>query len=176
MSENERIKELRKSLKLSQEEFGEAIGLTKSSISNIEKGVRNVTDQHIKLLVSAFNVNDHWLRTGEGGETNIFVQPATFSLDEEAKKNNLSELEIAIMRSYMSLDRAARDKLMDEIEAHFKKKYGIETAATTETAASIERTPEQIAREEAENYYHEVLAEQKGQMLSASAKPHGKLG
>ncbi len=66
MSINDRFKELRKSLGISQEEFGKKIGLSKSGISNIESGTRNVTDKHIKLVCSEFPVNEEWLKTGEG--------------------------------------------------------------------------------------------------------------
>jgi transcriptional regulator with XRE-family HTH domain len=67
---NDRVKELRAVLGLSMEKFGGYLGLSKSGISEIESGRRNVTDQHVKLIVSsAFDgkkVNETWLRTGEG--------------------------------------------------------------------------------------------------------------
>lgn len=63
---NERIKELRKHLNLTQDEFGTKLGVAKSSISNIEKGRYGVTDQMIKLMVKEFSVNENWLRTGDG--------------------------------------------------------------------------------------------------------------
>ena len=65
---NTRIKELRKALNKSQEDFGKILGLSKSGISEIEAGRRNVTEQHIIMLknCSDFNVNEVWLRTGEG--------------------------------------------------------------------------------------------------------------
>ncbi len=62
---NNRIKELRNKLNMTQEEFGKRIGLSKSGISNIEKGVRGISERHIMLICSTFNVNDSWLRTGE---------------------------------------------------------------------------------------------------------------
>ena len=52
MTINDRFKELRKIFGLSQEELGNKIGLSKSGISNIESGKRNVTDKHIKLICS----------------------------------------------------------------------------------------------------------------------------
>jgi transcriptional regulator with XRE-family HTH domain len=61
---NERVKELRLKLKMSQSDFGKAIGLSKSGISNIENGTRAVRENHIKLLCSTFNVSETWLRTG----------------------------------------------------------------------------------------------------------------
>lgn len=62
---NERIKQLRKALGFSQEKFGELLGISKSGVSDIESGRRNVTEQHIIMLKNQ-NVNENWLRTGEG--------------------------------------------------------------------------------------------------------------
>ena len=44
---NKRFKHLRDSLGISQEEFGKKIGLTRSGLSNIENGVRKVSDRHV---------------------------------------------------------------------------------------------------------------------------------
>ena len=64
---NERIAELRKkSLKLSMEEFGKRIGISKSAVNQIEKGVNNPSEQTISLICREFNVNEPWLRIGEG--------------------------------------------------------------------------------------------------------------
>lgn len=62
---NDRIKELRKAMNLSQEKFGELLGITKSGVSDIESGRRKVTDQHVIMLVNN-GVNEEWLRTGNG--------------------------------------------------------------------------------------------------------------
>ncbi|MCC0670797.1 helix-turn-helix transcriptional regulator [Clostridioides sp. ES-S-0145-01] len=63
---NEKFKKIREELALSQSEFGESIGLTKSSISNIENNSRNVTEKHIKLICNELNVNEDWIRFGSG--------------------------------------------------------------------------------------------------------------
>ena len=63
---NERIKKLRKQLHLTQDEFGNKLGVANSSISNIEKNRYGITDQMIKLMVKEFGVNENWIRTGEG--------------------------------------------------------------------------------------------------------------
>lgn len=64
---NERMKELRKSLCLSQEEFGELIGLKKSGVCSIESGTRRVTEKHLKMLQqSGYSINVNWILTGEG--------------------------------------------------------------------------------------------------------------
>lgn len=63
---NSRIRELRKSLKLSQREFAEKIGLKQNAISYMEKNGSTVTEQNIKTICSQFSVNEDWLRTGSG--------------------------------------------------------------------------------------------------------------
>ena len=67
MTINERIRELRKMhLHLSAEEFGSRIGVTRSAVTNIEVGLRGVTDQMFRSIVREFDVNEDWLRNGEG--------------------------------------------------------------------------------------------------------------
>ena len=69
----QRLYYLRKNiLKLSQEEFGKNIKLSKSNISNIEAGRTNVTDRVISDICSTYNVNESWLRNG-GSDDDIFI-------------------------------------------------------------------------------------------------------
>lgn len=70
---NTRIKYLRTTLNISQEQLGQSIGISKSGISAIENGTRNVTEKHIKLIAIAYNINEEWLRNGTG---EIFEQLA----------------------------------------------------------------------------------------------------
>lgn len=74
---NERIKELRKTLGLTLDKFGDRIGVGKTAISKIENGDRSVTDQMFKSICREFNVREEWLRSGNG---EMFVQ---MSRDEE---------------------------------------------------------------------------------------------
>ena len=102
---NRRIKSIRESLNLSQEEMGKAIGLTRSGISNIESGQRAVSERHVKLLHSAFNVNEHWLRTGEGEMFN----PTNTSLDTLAAANNIDPVTRAIVEGLIEMPAQARE-------------------------------------------------------------------
>lgn len=63
---NERIKDVRKSLNLTLEEFGKKLCVTKSTLSNIENGNRNITDRLIRDICREFDVSEDWLRTGSG--------------------------------------------------------------------------------------------------------------
>lgn len=67
MTINERIRFLRKEeLHLTLEEFGKHFGVTKVAFSKIENGQRGVTEQMVLSICREFNVNEEWLRTGEG--------------------------------------------------------------------------------------------------------------
>lgn len=63
----ERVKYLRKSiLKLTQDDFANKLHMKRSTISVMEIGKISVTDRNIITICETFNVNEHWLRTGEG--------------------------------------------------------------------------------------------------------------
>lgn len=65
---NMRFKELRNKCNKSQEEWGKILGITKSGVSDIERGRRNVTEQHLIMLEnwSERAINIEWIRTGIG--------------------------------------------------------------------------------------------------------------
>ena len=66
MTEGERIKEVRKKNRMTLEQFGNILGVTKVAISNIENGKRNVTEQMRKSICREFRIDPIWLSTGEG--------------------------------------------------------------------------------------------------------------
>ena len=66
---NNRVREIRKHPSHSNntlEKFGESIGIKKSALSLIENGKNALTEQNIKSICREYNVNEEWLRTGEG--------------------------------------------------------------------------------------------------------------
>lgn len=151
---NERLKSLRKILGLNQKEMGDRMRLSQTHISSLENGAREVTDRILSDICREFNVNEVWLRTGEG---EVFLEEETFSLDEKAKKYNLSDLEIDIMRGYMELPSETRNELMGLFSGIFSKH--------TETAAT---TVEDEIEAELESYRKELEAEKKVRTSSAS--------
>ena len=67
-----RIIELREALHLSQADFAKKLGLTRSWLSNVELGIRDIQERHILLILSAFpQVSEDWLRSGTGP---MFIQ------------------------------------------------------------------------------------------------------
>lgn len=68
---NERIKEVRKALGLSQEEFGKRLGVTRGAVTNIELNKVEPKPLFVSLICREFDVNEDWLKTGEG---EMFIQ------------------------------------------------------------------------------------------------------
>ena len=91
MDVSERIRKLRKEhLKMSQTEFGERLGVSRSVINNLERGVLARPEQKtslLRIMCSEFGVSEAWLIRGEG---EMFVEPDTFSLDEFMKERGAS--------------------------------------------------------------------------------------
>lgn len=115
---NTRIKQLRKTLNLTMEEFGKRLGVTRTAISNIESGNRNVTEQMFKSVCREFKVTEDWLRTGEG---EIFVslpdedEFAAYVEDLLADdgENELYNIIKAVMKTYQELSPKSQETLRD---------------------------------------------------------------
>lgn len=101
----DRLKKLRTNLNLSQDEFGEKLNLTRSSISNYEKGTRNISFRVIADICREFNVNENWLLNGIG---NMFIEKSTNLLDELADKYKLDEIDKKIIDTYLNSSQIER--------------------------------------------------------------------
>ena len=113
MTENERVRELRKSLNLTLEKFGERLGVKKNAISAIENGRNSLTDQMTKSICREFGVDYIWLTTGDG---EMFVESdddfmeridRIMAGEDEARKNLFK-----FMLELSDDDIAALDRLM----------------------------------------------------------------
>lgn len=71
---NERIALVRRSLNLTQEKFAERVGLSRNFMWMVESGARVPSDRTISDICREFNVNETWLRTGEGEMFNQITQ------------------------------------------------------------------------------------------------------
>ena len=112
----ERIKELRKTLKLSQKEFGEKIGVSIGVVANIEldrAGLNPILLQHI---CDVFGVNRTWLETGEGEMFNDLGPDAAFErLCTEIAASDDEFLKRA-MRAYWELSDDRKQAVRDFID------------------------------------------------------------
>jgi transcriptional regulator with XRE-family HTH domain len=104
---NERIRELRIMLGLSQEDFGARIGLkSKASVSKIEKGVNGTTDQTIKSICREFGVDEDWLRTGKGDP---FPETQSNIIQFSKAHPEMTAIDRAIMEAYFSLTEPQKE-------------------------------------------------------------------
>lgn len=111
MTQGERIKEIRKSLNLTLEKFGEKIGVTKTAISRIEKGERGCTEQMTKAICREFGVDYIWLTTGEGemfvDSDDDFIEKIDRIMagESDIRKNAIKALVNASTEDIEALDR-----------------------------------------------------------------------
>lgn len=126
---HERIKQIRKALNLTQEEFGKRIGYTRGAVTNIELQKVEPKPLMLDLICREFNVNEQWLRTGEG---EMFVQ---HSRDEEIarffgevlkderddfRRRLIHALSKLSVDEWDMIERRARELLVEDDEAQKK--------------------------------------------------------
>lgn len=169
MEMHERIKKVRTNNKMSQSEFAERLGVTRSVISNIELNRLAKPEQKvslIKLISKEFNISEEWLLNGIEP---MFVEEDTFSLDRLAKSKGATDFDIALIKYYFEFPKDLRDALKKHFETNIlpdlKSKNEI-TATEEVVASSIEY--------EVESYRAELVAEQKGETYLVSENSEEK--
>lgn len=113
MTQGERIKDVRNSLGLTLEKFGEKLGVTKTAISRIERGERSLTEQMTKSICREFSVDYMWLTTGEGemfveSDDDFFERIDRIMAGEDEARKNLFKF----MLELSDEDIVALDRLM----------------------------------------------------------------
>lgn len=161
----ERLKKLRKYLKMSQGEFGKKIELSASAIGEIERGTNKLTDRNIEAISRVFNVNPDWLRDGVG---EMFSPPKeTDWLTQLIEEYQLDDVEVAMLKSYLELPHEMRQMVIEYGKNFLRNMQGVELAD--------DRKPdEELTVAEKRRIVNEELdAEEKGQILSASIATSG---
>lgn len=111
MTQGERVKEVRNSLHLTLEKFGEKLGIQKSAVSKIERGENNLTKQMTKGICREFGVDYIWLTTGEG---EMFVETdddfmekidRIMAGEDDARKNLFKFMLELSMEDIQAIDR-----------------------------------------------------------------------
>jgi transcriptional regulator with XRE-family HTH domain len=121
MTQGERVKEVRKSLNLTMEQFGNKLGVTKVAISNIEKEKRNLTEQMSRAICREFNVSEEWLKTGEGEMYQQLSEDEEIAgivsdLLEEGKDNAFYGIILEIAKTYNELSPTSQKVLTEAAE------------------------------------------------------------
>ena len=122
----DRIKEVRKALKLNQTEFGARLGIKQTTVAGYETGAKNPMDSVILSICREYNVNETWLRTGEG---EMFV--------EKSRMDTIAEFAADLFNTDMKFKRDLIEVLAKLDESSWKElekiaKMFIETASKKE--------------------------------------------
>lgn len=141
---NTRIKALRKELGLTQTAFASRVGMKQNTITLIETGKRNTSDFSIRNICREFNVNEHWLRTGEG---EMFLPRPSSALEELAEEYRLNAADRVLVQRILDLKPEARQAVAD-----FAKKLAADLARLEQRTAppapsTDEPTPEELHAE-----------------------------
>ena len=122
---HERIYKIRKHFGMNQRDFAKRIDIGQSTLAMFETGDRTPKDIHINRIVSEFNVNEVWLRTGEGGDDNMFTKIS----EDDRFSLNLGKLSVTqnkmLINMVNSIAEASPEKLK-YIEEFMKSCLGIE--------------------------------------------------
>ena len=122
---NERIKALRTRLGLTQQAFADRLKIARGNIGAYEVGKNAPSDAVISLICKEFNVNEIWLRTGEGGDDNMFTK-----VNEEDRFSinlgKLSRTENQMARNMLNAIAEADPEKLKHIEEFMKACLGIE--------------------------------------------------
>ncbi len=147
MTKGERVLEIRKELKMTLEEFGGKLGVTKTTISRIEKGVNNLTDQMATSICRTYNVNYEWLIYEKG---DMFTDLPQTILDELCKQYNMDDFDKQLIDLYLTLDVGCRDTLKKHIRQKLLNMQETEKAAVSEE--------KEMTVEEAEEAYKKSVS------------------
>lgn len=126
----ERLKLLRKTLKLNQNEFGQKINLSGAQIGSYETGRRDLTTRAIEDICREFNVNKDWLVNGTG---EMFVLHKDKHVAEYIKSLNMSDFEMELLEKFLQFDSQTRINILEfatktfNIPPHVKETHSLKT-------------------------------------------------
>ena len=110
MNTGERIKKLRKTLDLTQQKFGERLGIKGNTVAQYELGRSNPVDSVFSLICREFNVNEEWLRNGKG---EMFKPNPSDVLDQLAYKYKLFNFDYVMIEKFLAMPPDLRRAIYD---------------------------------------------------------------
>ena len=124
---NERLKLLRKTLKLNQVDFGSRLSLTGSAISRYESGVNAMADNIVLLICREFNVNEDWLRNGN---CEMFSRQSTDLIEQLTQQYSLGLYGQQLLATYLQLsdaDKRAVERFVSQLTANVQQAEDAQT-------------------------------------------------
>lgn len=150
---HERLKQIRKNAKMTQQNFAEELGMMRSAYANYEIGRTIPSASFIKLVCYKFNVDENWLVNGTG---EMYVETEDSILNQLKNTYNLSNLEYKILTAYLELDTSQRKAVEEFIhkitnpEPPASKDYNLVAARGNSELEII--SDDEAVRKDIENY------------------------
>ena len=164
---NDRIKELRKTLNLTQNGFADRLGVKRNTVAQWEIGVNNLSEQVTRAICREFNVNEIWLRTGEG---EMFVPAPSGALDMLAQEYDLSVGAQILIKRFLELKPENQQAVVDfavKFVDGFEAAVPAPMSATSVPALDVPGTEMDIAAELAEvKRQNQEMARQNKELLT----------
>lgn len=110
---DERIKQIRNINNLSQQKFADKLGIARGNIAAYEVGKNAPSDAVIALICKEFNVNEVWLRTGNG---EMFIPVTRNQEIVEFAKRIMSDEDESFRKRFVTALSEARPEFWDELE------------------------------------------------------------
>ena len=158
---NERIKKLRKTLDLTQQEFADKLCIKRNTVATYETGKSNPSDAAVVLICKTFNVSETWLRTGDG---EMFLQQT----EEDQIAAAVERLITGESSEFKKRLVLALSTLKDEhwllLEQKLKEIVG-EISGKEQLEAEVDK--------EVERYRQQLLSEKEPDTPASSAKESG---
>lgn len=151
----ERLKELRKTLNLTQQEFADKIGVKRNTIAQYESGRNAPIDAVVTLICRTYGVNETWLRTGEG---EMFISRGRSEAIAQEVNRFMADHPDSFRERLISLLIRLDEKQWEVLE-----QYARQLVDDHDREPSIE--------ERVEAYRQELLAEEKGADESSPSPP-----
>jgi transcriptional regulator with XRE-family HTH domain len=106
---SQRIGEVRKALKLTQQKFADGLKVSKAHAGAMELGTRKVPERIIKMICFTYGVNEKWLKTGKG---EMFEKGRDFKLEE-------------VIKNFKKLDEHLQDYVLKQIRLALEYQEGL---------------------------------------------------
>ena len=134
MTIGNRIRTLRHSLNLTQQEFADRIGIKRNTVGSYEIDRNTPIDAVVSLICREFGVSETWLRNGDG---TMFIPEPLPELGDFIRHCGVSELEEKILRAWFAIPDAERQKLLEHFSRYLTGENGKGSAFANGTSSAF---------------------------------------
>lgn len=109
---NTRLKQIRKALNLTQQEFADRLKIKRNTVATYETGKSNPSDAAVSLICREFNVREEWLRNGTG---EMFRASPSSALDALSEEYGLSNAAYVMIDKFVNLKPESQEAIFNYV-------------------------------------------------------------